>query len=132
MMTLKSVVCLTSSFSPQACAFTHGNEADGKVAFDLARTCFQTLLESNDMEPCASSFANFFLVISRHLKHGAIRDEFAEAIFLEGCKRGKINRHSLKNFQKASPSAAKRLISESRSLPVEWGQNIKSDGHKSY
>jgi len=85
-----------------ACAFTSGGEEEKKEAFNLARTCFQTLLESKDMDPDVSSFTNFFLVISRHLKPGPIRDQFAEAIFHEGCRRGKIGKQVLDNFRRVS------------------------------
>jgi len=123
---------ITYSTIINACAFTHGDEEDQKEAFDLARTCFQTLLESSEIEPCASCFTNFFHVITRHLKHGAIRDQFAEAVFLEGCKRGKISKQVLHNFRKASPSVANRILSEHRILPEEWQNKIKNDGYKSY
>ena len=106
------------------------------------------------MEPDVSSFTNFFLVISRHLKPGPIRDQFAEAIFHEGCKRGKIGKQVLDNFRRvsssllflvhldvhklhpslplqASPSVASRVLSEHRVLPTEWKNKIKHDGYKS-
>ena len=123
--------CYFCSFTV-ACAFTNGNEKDKREAFDLARTCFQTLLESNEMEPCVSTFTNFFLVINRHLKRGAVRDQFAEAVFLEGCNRGKVDKQVWNNFQKASPSAADRVSSEHETFPAEWKRNIKSDGFKTY
>eukprot|EP00584_Thalassiosira_punctigera_P016355 CAMPEP_0172576154 /NCGR_PEP_ID=MMETSP1067-20121228/137578_1 /TAXON_ID=265564 ORGANISM="Thalassiosira punctigera, Strain Tpunct2005C2" /NCGR_SAMPLE_ID=MMETSP1067 /ASSEMBLY_ACC=CAM_ASM_000444 /LENGTH=1179 /DNA_ID=CAMNT_0013368817 /DNA_START=1300 /DNA_END=4836 /DNA_ORIENTATION=- len=103
---------ITYSTIINACAYTHGSESDKKEAFDLARDCFRTLLESNELEPCVSSFTNFFLVISRHLKHGAVRDQFAEAVFLEGCKRGKIGKQVFNNFRKASPAVANRILME--------------------
>jgi len=117
---------ITYSTIINACAYTNGNEDEKKEAFDLARTCFQTLLESADMDPCDSSFANFFLVISKHLKHGAVRDQFAEAIFLEGCKRGKMGKLVLSGFRKASPSVANRILSEYRVYPREWTNKMRS------
>lgn len=76
------------------------------------------------MEPCESSFANFFLVISRHLKPGPIRDQFAEAVFIEGCRLGKIGKQVLTNFQRSSPSVADRILSQhGQSLPAEWQNN---------
>jgi len=123
---------ITYSTIINACAYAHGTESDKKDAFDLARTCFQTLLDSNEMEPCVSSFTNFFLVISRHLKPGQIRDQFAEAVFLEGCKRGKMGKQVFNNFRKASPSAAHRISSEHRNHPADWSKSIRTDGYKSY
>ena len=78
------------------------------------------------MEPSVSSFVNFFRVISRHLKHGAIRDQVAEAVFLEGCKRGKIGEEVFISFRKASPSVSSRILSEHRTLPEEWRNKIRS------
>ena len=75
------------------------------------------------MEPEASSFTNFFLVIARHLGHGPIRNQFAEAIFHEGCKRGMMSRQVIGNFRKASPSVAQRLLSDT--IPSEWHRKIK-------
>jgi hypothetical protein len=66
------------------------------------------------MEPCVSSFANFFRVISRHLKHGAVRDQFAEAVFLEGYARGKVDDQALNDFRKASPKVAEKILSKYR------------------
>jgi len=84
------------------------------------------------MDPDVSSFTNFFVVIQRHLKHGPIRDQFAEAIFHEGCKRGKMGRQVINSFRKASPTAARKLLSKYRTeFPLEWGNNIKYDGYKS-
>jgi pentatricopeptide repeat protein len=113
-----------------ACAFTNGNEIEKQEAFDLARTCFLTLMESNDMEPCVSSFTNFFHVVSRHLKDGMIRDQFAEALFRECCRRGKVDNQTLDAFRKSSPLVAHRILSDHRILPAEWQRNITSDGYK--
>ena len=113
-----------------ACAYTRGDDDEKKEAFNLARTSFQTLLESKEMEPCASSFANFFRVISRHLRHGAIRDQFAEAVFLEGCARGKIDKQALNDFRKASPKVADRILSKYAKFPAEWQSNTRNDGYK--
>ena len=113
-----------------ACAFTNGNEHEKQEAFDLARTCFLTLMESNDMEPCVSSFTNFFHVVSRHLKDGMIRDQFAEALFRECCRRGKLDNQTLDAFRKSSPLVAHRILSNHRILPAEWQRNITSDGFK--
>ncbi|KAL9188124.1 hypothetical protein ACHAXT_006502 [Thalassiosira profunda] len=99
---------VTYSTIINACAYTHGDDEDRKEAFDLARTSFQKLLESKDIS--SATFTNFFLVISRHLKHGLMRDQFAEAVFLEGRKRGKLDRQAVNCFRKASPSAANRLL----------------------
>jgi len=82
------------------------------------------------MDPDVSSFTNFFLVIERHLKPGSIRDQFAEAIFHEGCKRGKIGKQVLDNFRRASPSVATRILSQHSLLPTEWKNKIKHDGYK--
>jgi hypothetical protein len=70
----------------KACAFTTGNDEERKKAFDLARSCLLTLLESKDLEPDDSIFANIFLVITRHLGVGEARDRFSEAVFKEACK----------------------------------------------
>lgn len=70
----------------EACAYTTGNEEERKKAFDLARSCLQTLLESKDLEPDDSIFANLFLVITRHLGKGEARDRFSAAVFKEACK----------------------------------------------
>ena len=110
-----------------ACAFTSGSKDEMEDAFELARSCLLTLLESTDMEPCASSFTNFLLVVSRHLKAGVIRDQIAEAVFREGCKRGKIDKKTLYAFQKASPSVSYQILSGQRILPAEWQRNIISD-----
>mmetsp|Transcript_2926 Transcript_2926/g.5421 ORF Transcript_2926/g.5421 Transcript_2926/m.5421 type:complete len:391 (-) Transcript_2926:161-1333(-) len=123
---------ITYSTIINACAYTHGTEEDKKEAFGVARSCFQALLDSNELEPCVSSFTNFFLVISRHLKNGAIRDQFAEAVFVEACKRGKISKQVLNNFRKASPSSANRILSKHKRLPDEWQSNIRNDGFRSY
>ena len=102
------------------------------AAFDLARSCLQTIISSNDMETDVSSFTNYFVVIQRHLKHGPIRDQFAEAIFHEGCKRGKMGRQVINSIRKASPTAARKLLSKYRKeFPQEWGKKIKYDGYKS-
>ncbi len=113
-----------------ACAYTRGTDEEKKEAFNLARTCFQTLLSSKDMEPCVSCFANFFRVISRHLKHGAIRDQFAEAVFLEGCARGKMDDQALNDFRKASPKVSDQILSKYQIFPAEWHKNIRNDGYK--
>merc|ERR1740121_2453890 len=97
-------------FSFSACAFTTGTDKDKKEAFDLARACFQTLLESNEIDE--SSLTNFFRAIYHHLKHGAIRDQLAEAVFLEGRRRGKIGKQVVVHFQKASPTVSDRVLSE--------------------
>lgn len=111
-----------------ACAYTSGNDEEKKEAFDLARSCFQTLLESNEIEPCTSSFSNFLLVISRHLQHGPVRDQLAEAVFHEGCKRGKIGKQALFYFQKASPLAAGRVLPREEGMyPEEWSCNVKNE-----
>ncbi len=82
------------------------------------------------MEPSVSSFANFFRVISRHLKPGAIRDQLAEAVFLEGCARGKMDDQTLNDFKKASPKVSHRVLSSHRNFPAEWQNNIRNDGYK--
>ncbi|KAL7537018.1 hypothetical protein ACHAXR_007541, partial [Thalassiosira sp. AJA248-18] len=123
---------ITYSTIINACAYTNGNEEDKKGAFDLARTCFQTLLESKELDPCVSSFINFFVVISRHLKDGVIKDQFAEAVFLEAKKRGKVNKQVLNSIRRASPSVANRILSEHGNLPTEWSSNIRHDGYKSF
>ena len=102
-VTIHMLICFSS-----ACAYTNGDDEDRKEAFDLARTCFQKLLEWKEIS--SATFTNFFLVIARHLKHGAMRDQFAEAVFLEGRKRGKLDRQAVSCFRKASPSAANRLL----------------------
>lgn len=76
-----------------------------------------------------SSFTNFFLAISRHLKRGTIRDQFAEAVFREACKQGKINDRVFTNFQKASPAVANRIYSEHKSFPEEWRNGLRKDGY---
>lgn len=123
-----SLQCLSPN--SLACAYTRGNDEVKKEAFNLARECFQTLLSAKDMEPCASSFANFFRVISRHLKPGAIRDQFAEAVFLEGCARGKMDDQALNDFRRASPHASDRILSQYRIFPAEWKNSIRNDGYK--
>lgn len=117
-------ISIVYAFLFTACAFTSGNDDAKQEAFDLARSCFQTLLESTEMEPCASAFTNFFLVISRHLKPGLIRDQFAEAVFREGCRRGKMNKQALDSFRQASPSVSNRILSEHRVLPAEWMRSM--------
>lgn len=87
-------------------------------------------MESKDMEPDVSTFTNFFLVVSRHLRHGAIRDQFAEAVFLEATTRGKVNNQVTKSFQKASPSVSKRMLAEHKVLPSEWSSNVKQRGYR--
>lgn len=82
------------------------------------------------MEPCVSSFTNFFHVVSRHLKDGMIRDQFAEALFRECCRRGKLDNQTLDAFRKSSPLVAHRILSNHRILPAEWQRNITSDGYK--
>lgn len=120
---------ITYSTIINACAFTSGDDDEKHEAFDLARSCFLTLLESTDVEPCASSFTNFFLAISRHLKQGAIRDQLSYAIFVEGCRRGKMSKHALDSFRKAS-SVSDRILSEYKVFPPEWRRNIIHDGFK--
>ena len=106
-----------------ACAFTIGDEEAKKEAFDLARSCFQTLLNMPEATS-AATFSNFLLCISPHLKKGGDRDQFAEAVFLEGCKRGKVSKQVLDNFGRASPSASNRILSQHERIPVEWGNKI--------
>jgi hypothetical protein len=120
---------ITYSTIINACAFTSGDEDEKRGAFDLARFCFLTLLESTDMEPCASSFTNFFLVINKHLKQGAIRDQLSHAVFIEGCRRGKMNKQALDSFRKAS-SVSDRILSEYKVFPPEWRRSIADDGCK--
>ncbi len=116
-----------------ACAFTSGNEDEKKEAFNLARSCFQALLDSPNMEPDVSSFANFFIVIARHLKHGDIRDKFAEAVFTEGCNQGKIDKQVMYQFRKASPASAEKILSPYKDfLPREWRRNIGTGGYKKH
>lgn len=79
-------------------------------------------------------FANFLLVVTRHLGVGEARDQLAEVVFREACSRGKVDRNVLSRFQTASPSAAGRLLPslESDGIPVEWGMHIGKFKKKSY
>lgn len=40
---------------PKACAYDHGDDEDSQYAFNLARDCFQTLMESKSMGICSLS-----------------------------------------------------------------------------
>jgi hypothetical protein len=111
-----------------ACAFTRGTKEQQKKAFDLARFCMQTILASSEMEPDESIFANFFLVMCRHLGAGEARDRFAEAIFKEACKIGVVEPKLLYHFRNASPSAAKKLLPPNDNIPYEWRRAVR---HKS-
>ncbi len=96
-----------------ACAYANGDLNDKKEAFNLAKSCFRTLLESDDMKPCPSCYTNFFLVISRLLKPGEVRDMMAEATYKEAsASGGKISIQVLKNFRNASPVMATKLLSD--------------------
>lgn len=92
----------------------------------MARSCFQTLIESKELEPDESIFANLFLVMCRHLGKGVARDRFAEAVFKEACKLGKVGNQVLYHFRIASPSAAKRVLPDfhSKRIPNQWGWSV--------
>ena len=65
------------------------------------------------MKPCPSCYTNFFLVISRLLKPGEVRDMMAEATYKEASmSNDKIDVQVLKNFRNASPSMANKLLSD--------------------
>ncbi|KAL3788273.1 hypothetical protein HJC23_011905 [Cyclotella cryptica] len=117
---------VTYSTILNACAYTTGNEEERKKAFELARTCLLTLLDSKELEPDESTFANLFLVICRHLGKGEARDRFAEAVFREACRQGKVERQVLYHFRNASPSSATKLLSgyDSDAVPEEWSRNV--------
>jgi hypothetical protein len=95
-----------------ACAYAHGSQHDKKEAFNLAKSCFQTLIESEDMKPCTSCYSNFFHVI-RLLKPGAVRDLLTEAAFKEASESGKIDEQVLHNVRKLlPPEVARKLLSD--------------------
>ena len=109
-------MCLPNQSCDQslACAYASGNQNDKREAFNLAKSCFRTLIESEDMSPCASCYTNFFLVISRLLKPGKVRDMLAEATFKEvSAGDGQVDGQVLKNFRVASPLMANKLLSKS-------------------
>lgn len=107
-----------------ACAYANGDLNDKKEAFNLAKSCFRTLLESDDMEPCLSCYTNFFLVISRLLKPGEVRDMITEATYKEASmSNGKIEIQVLKNFRNASPAMANKLLSDEDKSRVELPRN---------
>ena len=92
----------------------------------MARTCLLTLLDSKELEPDESTFANFFLVMCRHIGKGEARDRFAEAVFREACKQGKVERQVLYHFRNASPTSAQKLLSgcDSDVVPEDWTRNV--------
>jgi len=96
-----------------------------REAFNLAKSCFQTLLESHDMEPNESIYANFLQCISRHLKPGKTRDEFAEAVFMEGCKHGFINNAVMERFKLAAPTPAHEILDGHEVIPIDWQRRAK-------
>ncbi len=112
---------LLNRSSPQlACAYADGDFNDKKEAFNLAKSCFRTLLESNDMKPCPSCYTNFFLVISRLLKPGEVRDMMAEATYNEATmSNDNIDVRVLRNFRNASPAMANKLLSDEEKTRVE-------------
>lgn len=76
------------------------------------------------MEPCPSCYTNFFLVISRLLKPGEVRDMMAEATYREASMSdGKIETQVLKNFRNASPAMANKLLSDEDKSRVELTRN---------
>jgi hypothetical protein len=79
------------------------------------------------LDPDESTFANFFLVMCRHLGKGEVRDRFAEAVFREACKQGKVERQVLYHFKNASPSTARRLLPafDGDVVPVTWAANVR-------
>ena len=99
-----------------ACAYANGDQHDKKEAFNLAKSCLQTLIESEEMEPCTSCYTNFFLVIARLLKPGDVRDLLAEAAYKEASDNGKLDKQVLQNFRKASPKVASKLLTDERGL----------------
>ena len=121
-------------FLLKACAYVTGGKLQKKKAFDLARTCLQASLASTDLEPDESIFANFFLVVTRHLGEGEARDGLAEVIFREACSRGKVDGNVLNRFRSASPSAASRLLLslDDDEIPAEWGMHVGKLKNKSY
>lgn len=103
-----------------ACAYASGDQHDKKESFNLAKSCLQTLIESEDMEPCSSCYTNFFLVIARLLKPGKVRDMLAEATFKEASASGaKVHKQVLRNFRNASPVVASKLLSDDDELRSE-------------
>ena len=63
------------------------------------------------MNPCPSCYTNFFLVISRLLKPGEVRDMLAEATYNEFyASGGRMDSQILKNFRNASPVIANKLL----------------------
>jgi hypothetical protein len=106
-------MCLPNqSFSLLACAYANGDQNDKKEAFNLAKSCLRTLIESDDMKPCPSCYTNFFLVIARLLKPGEVRNMLAEATFKEAsvASGGQVDKQVLKNFRNASPIIARKLL----------------------
>ena len=97
-----------------------------REAFNLAKSSFQTLLESDDMEPNESIYANFLQCISRHLKPGRTRDEFAEAVFTEGCKHGYINAAVTERFKQAAPAPAHEILHRHDVFPKYWQRRAKT------
>ena len=99
----------------------------------MARSCFQTLIESKELEPDESIFADLFLVMCRHLGKGEARDRFAEAIFKEACELGKVDNQVLYHFRNASPSVAKRILSHFQTdcIPNEWCWSVGKIKRKS-
>ena len=97
-----------------------------REAFNLAKSSFQTLLESKDMEPNESIYANFLQCISRHLKPGKTRDEFAEAVFTEGSKQGFINATVKERFKQAAPAPAHKILDRHKVIPSDWQRRVKA------
>ena len=121
-----SPTTVTYSTIINACAYTTGDEECRRRAFDVARSCLQTLLASKELEPDESIFSNLLLVAQRHLGDGEARDRFAEALFKEACKVGVVNRDILVRFRRVSPRSAKRLLEhqDDDSILQECGKNI--------
>ena len=81
---------------------------------------------SKELKADESMFTNIFLVICRHLGKGEARDRFAEAVFKEACKVGKVDNQVLHHFRNASHLAANRLLPDinSAKIPVEWSNAV--------